>query len=160
MLEQIQITTENEFKIDSISEITEKSRGRLETRKASVSTDIAGISQEWIGLKSIIKVERKVVEKKETRYETAYYISSLEADAYGFNLGIRGHWAIENSLHYVKDVTFKEDNSKIKAGNSAENFSTIRNIVINIFRNQGEKSMISAIRLISNDIKKLKKKLE
>ena len=156
LLKQIKETTADESNIVSISEISECSKGRIETRKVSISHDLSGISDEWIGLKTIIRVERTVIEKQINRNETAFYIGSFKTDACGLNIGIRRHWAIENQLHYVKDVTFREDYSKIVADNSAENFSLIRNIVINLFRKSGMKSMIQAIRLISNDIKKLK----
>ncbi len=160
LLKQIKETTSDAKNIISISKISERSRGRSETREVYVSDNISGISKEWKGLKSIIKVERTVVEKNKTSNETAFYISSLDTDAHGFNVGIRRHWGIENRLHYVKDVTFKEDGSKIKAGNSAENFSIIRNIVINIFRNDGWKNIKQATRLLSNEIRKLKKLIE
>ncbi len=101
-----------------------------------------------------------MVEKNIERKETAYHISSLLADAFAFNKGIRGHWAIENSLHYVKDVTFKEDASKINTKNAPENFSLVRNITINIYRKNGYKGMKQAIRLNSNDINSLAKLLE
>ena len=157
---QIAKTTSDESEIVSISETAERSKGRFETRKVSISTNLLGISDEWIGLKTIIRVERTVVEKNKTRNETAFYIGSFNTDAHGLNVGIRKHWGIENKLHYVKDVTFREDYSKIKAENSAENFSLIRNIVINIFRKNKQKNLKQAIRLISNDIKKMKKLIE
>ena len=160
LLKQIEETTSEETKIIGSSVISERSKGRLETREVYLSDDTSGISEEWIGLKSIIRVERIVVDKKGKRCETSYYISSLATDAYGLNVGIRRHWGVENRLHYVKDVTFKEDDSKINSGNSAENFSLIRNIVINIFRTNGYNGMKQAIRLHSNDIKKIIKLLE
>ena len=160
LYDQIAKTTSDASKIVSISKISEFSKGRFETRKVSISNDLSGISKEWIGLKTIIKVERTVVKKQITSNETAFYIGSFETDAYGFNIGIRKHWSIENKLHYVKDVTFGEDASKIISGNSAENFSLIRNIVINIFRKNGLKNIKQAIRLNSNHIKKLKKLIE
>jgi predicted transposase YbfD/YdcC len=70
--------------------------------------------------------------------------------------GIRAHWSIENSLHYVKDVTFKEDACTIRTGNGPINFSIIRNIVINIFsRLDKYNSVPQAIRMIGGDIKTL-----
>ena len=66
------------------------------------------------------------------------------------------HWGIENSLHYVKDVTFKEDHSKIITGNAPENHSIVRNIAINIFRENEFESIISGIRLCCNKIFKLR----
>ena len=71
--------------------------------------------------------------------------------------GIRGHWSIENSLHYVKDVTFCEDDSQITSGNSAQNMSVIRNIVINLLRQNDYKNLKQATRLLANDIRRLYK---
>jgi len=160
LYEQISKTTSDNSKINSISEITERSKGRLETRHVSISNDLSGISKEWIGLKTIIKVERTVVKKQITTNETAFYIGSFKADAHGFNIGIRKHWSIENSLHYVKDVSFGEDKSKINTDYSAENFSLIRNIVINTYRKNGYENLKQAMRLHSCDIKKIKILLE
>ncbi len=160
LLKQIKKTTTDKKKIIDISVVKERLKGRLVTRECFVSTDLSGISKDWIGLESIIRIERKVECNGNTTKETAYYISSLKIDAYGFNIGIQKHWGIENRLHWVKDVVFKEDSSKIKKGYAAENFSIIRNIVINIFRNNGKKSIKSAIRRHSNDINYLRKLLE
>ena len=95
--------------------------------------------------------------KKKITKETAYYISSLSSktSAKTFNKWIRSHWSIENSLHYVKDVTFKEDQSKIKTKNAPQNMSIIRNFIINIFRKHGYTNMAQAIRFVANDIIKM-----
>lgn len=95
--------------------------------------------------------------KGQVSEETAYFISSLspKTPAPVFNEGIRSHWAIENSLHYVKDVTFKEDASKIRTKNAPQNISLLKNIVINIFRKNNYSNMAQAIRLTANDIPKL-----
>lgn len=69
--------------------------------------------------------------------------------------GVRSHWSIENSLHWVKDVTLKEDASKIRIGNAPQNISTIKNIGINIFRENNYTNMAQAMRLVANDIKAL-----
>lgn len=108
-------------------------------------------------MKSIIKITRRVTRKDKETEEIAYFISSLapEKMAELFNYGIRSHWAIENSLHYVKDKTFKEDASKISKGYSPENFTVFRNIALNIFRNHGWMNIAQAIRLVPNDIGEL-----
>jgi predicted transposase YbfD/YdcC len=67
--------------------------------------------------------------------------------------GIRSHWAIENSLHWIKDVTLKEDASKISAGEAPSVLSTLKNGALNIFRKNGMNQIAQAIRLVSNDIK-------
>ena len=101
----------------------------------------------------VIKRKTKVKTKQTT--ETAYFISSLPpaTNAKIFYEGIRSHWQIENGLHYVKDVTFKEDQSRIRTGNSPQNKSLIIDIVINIFRKNNYTNMAQAIRLVGNDIK-------
>lgn len=100
-------------------------------------------------------MHRKTKVKNNRLEETAYFISSLPpaTDAKIFYDGIRSHWQIENGLHYVKDVTFKEDQSRIRTGNSPQNKSLIINIVINIFRKNNYENMAQAVRVVSNDIK-------
>jgi len=160
LLNQAETILSKKENIKDISILRDKKSGRDETRKVSVSSVLGEISKEWKGLKSIIKVERMIKTNKKLTKETAYYISSLALDAESFNKCIRSHWSIENSLHYVKDVVFKEDASTIKSGNSAENFSIVRNIVINIFRKNGLKNTTQTIRLYSNNIHKLCKMTE
>ena len=113
------------------------------------------IDKDWLGLRSIIQVKRTVKKSDGTlSKETAYFISSLPAttDASVFNQGIRGHWSIENSLHYLKDKTFGEDSSRIRTKNAPENLSVIRNIVINVLKKKGWNNIAQAIRLVSNNI--------
>jgi len=92
--------------------------------------------------------------------EISYYISSKNLSAKDYNRGIRKHWLIENSLHYVKDVTLKEDASLIRSANAPANFSIARNIVINTFRRANFSNIAQAIRLVGGDIKRLSLLLE
>lgn len=89
--------------------------------------------------------------------ETAYFISSLPitTKAKIFYQGIRSHWSIENSLHYIKDKTFQEDQGKIKSKAAPENLSLLTNMVINIFRKHNFPNIAQAIRLVSHDIPRL-----
>ena len=156
LLKQIERNIEKSEPVD-VDKQVEKNRGRIETRIASVYNNISEINNEWIGLKSIIKIEREAIIKGDKRFEIAYFITSLssEKSAKFFNDGVRSHWAIENSLHYTKDTTFREDASKIKTGDAPQNISLIRNICINIFRKKGYTNIAQAIRLNSNDIDKI-----
>lgn len=116
-----------------------------------------------MGIKEIIKVQRTVHYKQSDKppsEETAYFISSKSMSAKEYNHGIRAHWSIENSLHYVKDVTFGEDASLIRTGKAPANFSIIRNIAINLFRRLDCISFPQAIRLFGGDIQTLGKLLE
>lgn len=87
---------------------------------------------DWPGLKSFVMVQRTRQVKGVTSTEKAYYISSLEADAKSFAKWARGHWGIENSLHWVMDVQFHEDACLIHEGNAPENLSTLRKMAKNL----------------------------
>lgn len=131
-------------------------KGRTELRSITVSDKLEGISNQWIGLNQLISIHRIVNTKGNKTEETAYFISSKQSNAFVYNEGIRLHWAIENSLHYVKDVTLKEDASKIRTGNAPQNISTIKNISINILRKNQYNNMAQAMRLVANDIPLIK----
>jgi predicted transposase YbfD/YdcC len=124
--------------IASQSEDITKDHGRIESRKCTVVKDLGLIDESKNGkcLHSIIKIEstrEQVLSGKITR-ENRYYISSRKADARKFNELIGGHWAVGNSLHWVLDVMFSEDQSRIRKGNADVNFSTIRRIALNILK--------------------------
>jgi predicted transposase YbfD/YdcC len=153
LFEQVQQNCEKEWLVD-IDTSEEKNRGRNEERTCSIYENLEGIDiEKWVGLKSVIKVERKVTIKEKETFETAYFISSLPATtlAKELNEGIRGHWSIE-SFHYIKDVTFGEDAWKVKKKNAAANYSLIRNISINIFRNNGLHRIREAIEKCANNV--------
>lgn len=133
----------------------EINKGRFEKREIKTYAISEEISAKWTGAKQFIQVNRTVKRKKNISKETAYFISSLEVSALLYNIGIRSHWGIENSLHWVKDVTFKEDYSKIRIGDAPSVLSTMRNGALNIFRKNGMNEIAKAIRLVSNDIGKL-----
>jgi predicted transposase YbfD/YdcC len=132
----------------------ERCYGRAETRTVDVFDCLEGIASDWIGVSSFVRVHRETETKKGVTTETAYFISSLPSTTKAciFNRGIRGHWQIENGLHYVKDVTFKEDASRIRTGQAPENMSLIRNIVLNILRAHDYQNMAQAVRLVANDV--------
>jgi predicted transposase YbfD/YdcC len=98
-------------------------------------------------------VHRNVTHQNKTTEETAYFISSLPgtSPAEIFATGIRGHGGVE-AMHYTKDVTFKEDISKIRTKQAPENNSLVRNMAINLFRGAGYTNMAQAIRLVAHDI--------
>lgn len=134
---------------------TEKNRDRYTTRTVEVFHDVNGIDPEWMGIKSLIRVERTGTRKGKKYHEIVCYISSLICTAKEFALGIRGHWGIENCLHWVKDVVFQEDSSTIRMGNAPANLSVIRTIALNILRRNGYHSITIAQRFLSHDIDKL-----
>ena len=113
----------------------DKGHGRIETREYSLETEIDWLSQkpDWVGLKAIGMVKSSVLEKDVLREESRYFVTSL-ADVKVFAEAVRAHWGIENSLHYCLDVTFHEDACRTRKDNSAENFSVIRKIALNILK--------------------------
>lgn len=113
--------------------------GRVETRITSVIADTEWIcrKQQWKNLAALVKVECTRYDKKAQKEESSqrYYISSKEASARYFQQAVRTHWQVENNLHWVLDVLFSEDNSKKRAGNSAQNFSLISKVALNMIVN-------------------------
>lgn len=133
----------------------ERTRDRVTKRTVEVFHDLTGIHPAWIGIKSLIKVERVGIRMGKKYHETVCYVSSVLRTAQEFANGIRGHWGIENRLHWVKDVVFKEDASTIRKGNAPANLSIIRTIAINILRRNNYTSITSSQRFLSHDIDKL-----
>lgn len=140
----------------SNAEEKETKRGRREERKTKVYLPTSEIPDDWPSLKRIIYLERNFESKKSSHNTHSYYISSVESNnASEFAIGIRGHWLIENRLHWVKDVIQKEDSTKHKKGYASKNMSIIRNIAINIFRNNGYESVKHASLFFASNLKML-----
>ena len=115
----------------------EKGHGRVETRRIAVSSE-AVAALDWPGLAQIARMERcRYVRGKETS-ETVYLITSLtpeKAAPERLMALVRAHWGIENSLHHIRDVTFREDQCRVRAG--ARPLATLRNIAITLIRRTG-----------------------
>lgn len=114
----------------------DKDHGRIETREYFLETEIEWLhqKQDWAGLNAIGMVKSCVWEKDVLREESRFFITSL-VDVNTFARAVRAHWGIENSLHYCLDVVFHEDACRTRKDNSAENFSVIRKIALNILKN-------------------------
>lgn len=120
----------------STYETLEKNHGRIEKRKYWISSDIGYLTgkEKWKNLKTIGKVEsiREMDEKRS--FETRYYILDQEMTAEEMSRIVRGHWGIENNLHWVLDVHFREDACKIKTEKAMQNLSLIRKICYNLMK--------------------------
>jgi predicted transposase YbfD/YdcC len=135
--------TEDSFRfleVKSVSQEIDVDHGRVENRTCSVVDDLSMIEkkEEWKNLKCLIRIEaeRYIKSTGKAEKETRFYISSLSADASLLNKSIRSHWGIENSLHWVLDVAFNEDDSRKRAGYAAQNFSVLNRISLNILKNE------------------------
>ncbi len=125
--------------------------GRIEQRTLRASTALVGYT-DWPGLAQALCVERRVTEKRtgETRCETAYAITSLarqRVTAAQLLVLWREHWHIENKLHWVRDVTFGEDGSMVRAGRVPQAMAALRNTAIGVHRVLGATNIAAACRL-------------
>lgn len=131
------------FKVWEQEEL-DKAHGRLEQRIYSVTWDVKNLEAKanWPGLKCIGRVRsiREIDGKKSD--ETRYFISSRKLDAKAFAKAVRSHWTIENSLHWVMDVVFRDDDSRVRIRNAAANFVTLKHITLNMLKRMpGKQSM-------------------
>ena len=129
----------------------DKGHGRNEIRSVWVQHDIGWLarSDEWPGLKALVLVESQRTLRGRTSCERRAYISSLDAPAARMSTLVRGHWHVENKLHWVLDVTFGEDRTKIAKKNGAENLALVRKIALNMLQNvpaRGKRNSITAKR--------------
>lgn len=120
-------------------ETLEKGHGRIERRQYWLLTDSAYLAwldpdEMWPGLRSVglVEAERRVGNTVSTQTRT--YLSSLGGDAEVFGNAVRGHWAIENNLHWVLDVAFREDESRVRSEHAAHNFAVVRRLALQLLK--------------------------
>jgi predicted transposase YbfD/YdcC len=134
--------------------------GRIEIRRCWTIDDPEQLSYldtrgDWPGLRSIgmVTAERCQAERcqaDQVSVETRYYISSLESDAQRFLQATRNHWGIDNHLHWVLDVSFREDESRVRTGNAPENLAIVRHMALNLLRqDRTSKASIKAKRKLA-----------
>lgn len=119
----------------SMFEQKNEGHGRMECRRIYATADIDFLEEfkkGWEGLKSIVWIESERTRKGEKTSEMRYYISTLSADPEALGRHIRSHWGIENKVHWLLDVAFREDEQKARAGHIPENMSLIRRIALNL----------------------------
>ncbi len=117
----------------------DKGHGRIEQRECWVveiknHEGCFSNAEKWKNLTSIIMIRSTRLDKGKESKQTRFYISSINANAERLLAGTRKHWGIENNLHWVLDLTFKEDESRIRKDLSSENFAVIRHIAYNLIK--------------------------
>lgn len=127
-------------------ETVEKDHGRRETRRYYQSGELDWFADrsKWEGLQSVGLVEAVREVQGKVTVERRYYLSSLPVRVETFARAVRGHWAVENSLHWVLDVQMGEDDSRARTGYAAENLATLRRLALNLLK--GEKTRKRGIR--------------
>ncbi len=123
----------------SLVRTTEKGHGRLEARRCWTLPTAEwrfylDMEEKWSGLQSVIMVLGERTLNGQTSAETRYYITSLPPDAEPLLNAVRTHWGIENSLHWVLDIAFREDESRVRKGNGQHNLAILRRLALNLLR--------------------------
>ena len=123
-------------------EKTEKGHGRIETRKYRLIPDTSCITnkKDWKSVKSIGEVRKTTIIWDKITEEVRYYITSL-TDVEEFAKSNRGHWKIENNLHWELDLTFREDSNRAKKDNSPKNLNIIRKLGLNLLKRAKENAL-------------------
>ena len=129
---------------------TQRARGRTEVRQIKVSTELtAYLSVRWPHLQQVAEVTRTVTGKGKTTQEVLYLITDLtpqQASPQRLLQLNRGHWHIENGLHYVRDVSFGEDRSRLHTGNAPQVMAAVRNLVITLIHRSGSAQIAASRR--------------
>jgi predicted transposase YbfD/YdcC len=144
--------------LDEVRDI-DKGHGRIEIRHLQCSCRLAGYL-DWPGFAQAIRIERTRIVKGKRTTDVSHAITSL--DAKRANAGellalSRGHWGIENRLHWVRDVTLGEDKCRARTGQGPENLATLRNAALTLLRSNGYKAIAPTLRSMATKPRELLK---
>jgi len=120
----------------SVDETVDGDHGRIETRRVTVVHDVAWLQErhDWPGLKGVVIIDSTREIGARTERETRYYLTSSPWRAERLGPMVRDHWAVENSLHWVMDMTFRDDECRIRTEHAPENFVTLKHMAANLAR--------------------------
>jgi predicted transposase YbfD/YdcC len=125
--------------------------GRIETRTTTVIDDVAWLQKrhDWPGLKAVAMVESSREISGKIKQETRFYITSLVMAAALVGPVVRSHWAVENSLHWVMDMIFRDDECRVRTDRAPANFITIKHMACNLLRQASGKDSLRLRRKVA-----------
>ena len=125
--------------------------GRIETRTTTVIHDVGWLQDRhnWPGLNGIVMVESRREIDGEIEQQTRFYITSPRLRAAQLSLIVRSHWAIENNLHWVMDMIFRDDECRVRTDYAPANFTTIKHMALNLLRNAPGKDSLRLRRKVA-----------
>jgi len=125
--------------------------GRIETRTTTVIHDVEWIQErhDWPGLQAVVMVESSREISGKVEQETRFYLTSLVVLAHLLGPVVRSHWAVENSLHWVMDMVFRDDECRVRTDHAPANFTTIKHMAHNLLRNAPGKNSLRSRRKIA-----------
>lgn len=130
-------------------EETDTGHGRCEIRRCWLVEDLQTLPDptQWTGLQSIVWVQAERHIGDQVSCEDRYYITTLSGSAQAVSRAVRSHWSIENQLHWVLDVTFREDDSRIRRNHAPANFNILRQFALNLLKRHPDRRSIKRKRL-------------
>jgi len=122
-----------------------RGHGREEEQVCLVLYDLERLStrEDWVDLQAIVRVSRTTWEGGKESFEVAHYLCSRRGSAAELGSATRGHWGIENGLHWVLEVIFREDDSRLKDRTAAENMGMLRRVAASLLRQDPSKGSVS-----------------
>lgn len=138
----------------SVDETVDGDHGRIETRRVTVVHDVLWLQErhQWPGLKGLVIVDATREIGPKTERETRFYVTSSPLRADKLGPIVRDHWAVENGLHWVMDMTFRDDECRIRTDNAPENVVTLKHMAVNLARRaKGQDSVRLALKTAAWD---------
>ena len=128
----------------SVDQTVDGDHGRIETRRVIVVHDVAWLQErhQWPGLKGLVIIEAVREIGPKTERETRFYLTSSNLRADRLGAIVRDHWAVENGLHWILDMTFRDDECRIRTENAPENFVTLKHMAVNLARRKKGKDSV------------------
>jgi len=147
-LESIQDNNVGGKNIERFETKIEKGHGRIEKRRCLISTDthLLPITSDWCNMNTLVMIEAERYVHGKSSIDRRFYVSSAKKNSEDFCYLVREHWAIENKLHWVLDVGFDEDRCRVREGNGAQNFATLRHMALNLIKKDKSKGSVKTRR--------------